>query len=472
MKNKLIIKIKKMKTTEQNPLKEALHLIDVNRYKTNSIKEHLQCPYSYPEDYTPQLIRYLTNLVYDLNTIYSILSNFVINYNKLLKEINDSNLAESEINRLNYQLDKAANDLRNMDNDNDSEKKNNIIKHTRRNNTVGGGDFPDYLKYSFNNKNKFGNNFYPSYGNLSCFSNCCCKNNDKDRDINSIRDNPCTNGCCDYPNQYNRNNYNNHKNNNKKENNKSNTNPRDVNTNNNKGSTNKNINSPDFNDNDDDNNYFNNGREITNHFDKDNKDNNNKNNRNNNHSSISPLPQEKTSIKKNSKRYPTIINQTEPDQPLLNDNQIKENNKTIKLVNNHLINNESNDNENNFVNSILNRNKKIQEIISELGKDKNKEKEIKQIFGDNIEEQLINGDVSDENLEKIQNIIKCTKKNISIIPMSKRFQIQSRMNSNNNTINNSKRNKSTPRYGKKLNQEDKDKGLRRKLLKSKQKYDY
>ena len=86
---------------------------------------------------------------------------------------------------------------------------------------------------------------------------------------------------------------------------------------------------------------------------------------------------------------------------------------------------------------------RINNILSFISNDENKLNELKSIFGNNIEAQLLNGDINYEYLEKIENILYNTGRNESIIPLSKRFQIQTRAKSNSvrkskNNLNNNR----------------------------------
>ena len=83
------------------------------------------------------------------------------------------------------------------------------------------------------------------------------------------------------------------------------------------------------------------------------------------------------------------------------------------------------------------RQNRLNNIIEKISKDKNKLNELKLMFGNNIEAQIYNGDLSDIYLNKIENILYYMDSNKSIIPLSKRFQIQNNTSSKNkNELNN------------------------------------
>jgi hypothetical protein len=71
--------------------------------------------------------------------------------------------------------------------------------------------------------------------------------------------------------------------------------------------------------------------------------------------------------------------------------------------------------------SIDMRQNRLNNIIEKISKDKNKLNELKLMFGNNIEAQIYNGDLSDIYLNKIENILYYMDSNKSIIPLSKRF---------------------------------------------------
>ena len=56
------------------------------------------------------------------------------------------------------------------------------------------------------------------------------------------------------------------------------------------------------------------------------------------------------------------------------------------------------------------------------------------MFGNSIEAQILNGDLSDTYLNKIENILYYMQSNKSIIPLSKRFQIQTNSAKKNKRI--------------------------------------
>jgi len=82
-------------------------------------------------------------------------------------------------------------------------------------------------------------------------------------------------------------------------------------------------------------------------------------------------------------------------------------------------------------NSIIkNDDDRINNIYYLISSDQNNLNELKSAFGNNIESKLLKGELSDELLDKIENFLCNLKSKKSIIPLSKRFQIQNRAKSN------------------------------------------
>ena len=82
-------------------------------------------------------------------------------------------------------------------------------------------------------------------------------------------------------------------------------------------------------------------------------------------------------------------------------------------------------------NSIIkNDDDRINNIYYLISSDENNLNELKSAFGNNIDSQLLKGELSDELLDKIENFLCNLKSKKSIIPLSKRFQIQNRAKSN------------------------------------------
>ena len=79
---------------------------------------------------------------------------------------------------------------------------------------------------------------------------------------------------------------------------------------------------------------------------------------------------------------------------------------------------------------IKNDDDRINNIYYLISSDENNLNELKSAFGDNIDSQLLKGELSDELLDKIENFLCNLKSKNSIIPLSKRFQIQNRAKSN------------------------------------------
>lgn len=76
---------------------------------------------------------------------------------------------------------------------------------------------------------------------------------------------------------------------------------------------------------------------------------------------------------------------------------------------------------------------RINNILSLISSDEKKLNELKLTFGNNIEIQLMNGDINDEYLNQIENFLYNMNRSGPIIPLSKRFQIHNRARSNSSS---------------------------------------
>ena len=91
-------------------------------------------------------------------------------------------------------------------------------------------------------------------------------------------------------------------------------------------------------------------------------------------------------------------------------------------------------------NSLDVRQNRINDIIRIISENKDKLNELKFMFGNNIEAQILNGDLNDTYLNKIENILYYMEKSKSIIPLSKRFQIQNNSSKKKKIIHNEENN--------------------------------
>ena len=79
-----------------------------------------------------------------------------------------------------------------------------------------------------------------------------------------------------------------------------------------------------------------------------------------------------------------------------------------------------------------NKKSRINNILGLISNNESKLNELKAIFGNNIELQLLDGDINDEYINKIENFLFNIRDGKSAIPLSKRFQIHSRARTNSN----------------------------------------
>ena len=92
------------------------------------------------------------------------------------------------------------------------------------------------------------------------------------------------------------------------------------------------------------------------------------------------------------------------------------------------------------------RKKRINNIIETILGNKEKLNELKLMFGNNIEAQILNGDLNDAYLNKIENLLYYMEKSKSIIPLSKRFQIQNNSSKKKKVLNMDENNTKTGRF--------------------------
>ena len=438
-------------------LEETLKLINSHKIKSNSLKNYFLRNIN-DNEITSEILGYLGELEYDLETINKLIRNFHVNYcNMIESKIKDLSMKEcyynNEINRLNNELNKAEAEINNLKNENNflKSKEINIFKLNNKTNNKNlnktynvSNDFNNcennkcgiaynYKSNKYNSYNNFDNKIY---GRLT-YSRSSNESNDFQKDKNYIK-----NGSnVSHSNKT----INNSKNNNvKNENSDSNINKTKnkdiINLINN---INGNNNNPCFNSKEKDSNN-NNLNQFGNQ-----KDNNINIYKNGNISSNNSI---NNNFEMNSNKSNNIFEKINPIE--------RKNYSSYKLSipSNSIMNSKRIIPKYNYQNRIFKQNifdvqrekddkiSRINNILSVISNDKKKLNEIKSIFGYNIEAQLLNGDINYNYLDKIENYLYIKRRNESIIPLSKRFQIQSRAKSNSvrkskkslsNNINNS-----------------------------------
>ena len=105
---------------------------------------------------------------------------------------------------------------------------------------------------------------------------------------------------------------------------------------------------------------------------------------------------------------------------------------------------------------------RINNILSLLSNDEKKLNELKLTYGNNIEIQLINGDINDEYLNQIENFLYNMNRSGPIIPLSKRFQIHNRARSNSSSKTKKRIKKNDNKNGRMIRLKLRDKGLKNK----------
>ena len=458
-----------MLKNQNNSLEDALKLINSHKIKSNSLKNFYLRNISNDESVS-EILGYLRELEYDLETLNKLITNFQIYYSNFIDKINNScfngcNL-NSEINRLNNELTRAKNEiinlksennfLKNKDNrnkiiSNDKMRKNNDVNNKKLNKTCYEMDnYGTCLNYNLCNTTYKNNLIEPKNGLDNKFSGRLTYQ----RNSNSNEPNDIESNNINKPKKIINQNKANKINNKKKNSNSINKSIYNINNNMNKDIINildNNVNK--------NSNINNSNRNINNVI---------RNNINNNNSNINNYINNNNKLNNNMYNNLNFRNNLN----LNNNNNINENNYLFENINPIDSKNYSSNNIPNSNNSIMNSkriipkyhyeiksfNKKISEIpkekdnkinrinniISVISSDENKLNELKAIFGNNIDSQLLNGDINDEYLDKIENTLYNMGRNKSIIPLSKRFQIQYRAKSNSarkpkNFLNHNKR---------------------------------
>ena len=372
-----------MNDSENYSLKKALEIINTHKLKSNTLKNFFLRNLN-ENEYASKILNYLGELEYDLEILNNLMTNFQLNYSKLIQSINNTTMNECnynyEINRLYDPLKNGNNNLNNQKNNN-----NNFLKIIEDNNKI----LYDNINTNNNEENNF-NNLNKTYNQLTNYRNylryysCNTANNESTRNLEPQKK------IIDY-NTYGRLTYsiNKDENNNSQNNDNKNNNIYNSYINNN---DNSNVYNNNFGDN-----IKNFNNNINNNFDINNPENIYKNKKN--YSSYD-IPQKDLIM--NYKRMPKYYNQNKNLNDLLSEIP-KEKDKKIGRINN---------------------------ILSVISNNQNKLDELKLLFGNNIESQLLNRDIDDEQLDKIENVLCNTQSNKSVIPLSKRFQIHNRARSN------------------------------------------
>lgn len=450
-----------MLNNQDDLIEEVLKIINAHKIKSNSLKNYFLRNINNNET-ASQILGYLNELEYDLENLNNLIRNFQLNYS------NNNN----EINRLNKELNKARTEINKLKDGNDSiknkengnirinNKGNNSLNKTYHefndsrkcennlcsavcaykknvNNFNSGFDNKIYGRLTYTRSSNESNNFQINKNSMNNVSNVSYfnkKNNKIKKSLinnnnmninnnvnfdNNIKNNTRNDDIIHLIDNINGKNYTSNFNTLEKE--EINKNP--IN-NYNKEKINKNMNNY-SNNNISLNNNLNNNFDNYNNMKSNNFDNYN-NNCNNLLCNINPI-ERKNYSSYNLSYTPNIIMNSKRMIPKYN-SQNKSFNKKLSEIR------KENDDKISRINNIL----------SVISNDENKLNELKSIFGNNIEAQLLNGDINYEYLDKIENYL-FMGRNRSIIPFSKRFQIQSRVKSNsikkskknfNNNINN------------------------------------
>ena len=429
---------------ENYPLEQALQIINCNKMKCNSLKD-CYLGNIINTDIGEKILNYLNELECDLNTLCNLISNFKFSYQQIKTE------PKYHYNNECIKLDDPNNDIFNFKNGNAL----TLVMNNRKNKT-NGKNSKKQLNKAFNNfKNDEINNkrcnTINGYGNL-------CEDSNYNSDLKKY-------GRLTYCRSSNGNktikNYSNIPNIKKNISNNKNVKTfmnKDIDNNLNAFSKNKIMKN---------NTCKNNICRIKNNDINDfiNIDGNNMNNLIN--SDINNHINTENNLLNNNNMKDDINNLLKPYYSNLDNNINNENNTDLNFLNN----NENNyfDNMNKIVrknyssydaprrtNIIMNSKRmskylnpnNFNKIISEIQKDKNDKKNrinnilgaisgnenklyaLKKEFGNNIEYQLLNGDINDVYLDKVENFLINMDRRGPLSPLSKRYQIEHRARSN------------------------------------------
>jgi hypothetical protein len=397
-----------MLNNENYSLEEIKSIINNHKIKSNSLKNYLliNLNKNSRDHIASEILGYLGELEYDLQSLENLISNFQIFHYNLIQSIKDSSLKESklntEINLLKDGMNKANREinrlkiensiLKSKDNGNGNlfyEKMRRNYNEDNKNNTFNKtynelDKYRNYLNYHSckNNSIKIfekGNNYlyepkngfeYKDYGRLTYSRNDNDNNNNINQNIPIINKNNNFNKILNYSE-------------NKIGNNNSNI--IDINNSNNSNGIMDKINRSNYHNNKMKTISLNNNSDISLNYNKE-----------NNFllgNLCHPIPRQNYSLYNIS------------------------DNKTVNINNSNRMKSKSDVN-------------RINNIITIITNDENKLNELKSIFGNNIKDKILNVDINKENLEQIENVLFNKRKYKSIIPMSKRFQIQNRAKSN------------------------------------------
>ena len=373
-----------LNNNENHSLEQALQIINSHKLKSNSLKNIFLKSLNNNE-YPAKVLSYLGELEYDLETLNNLLTNFQLYYNNLMDNIKNSSMKENnfndKINKLYDSLKTANNEIINLKNE------NNILK-TKPNNVSFDYLNTNYDENNFNkiNKNNGGLN---NFRNYLKYNSCNITINDNDDNLNGQKRN---NICIPYGRlTYIRSN-NGYNTNDNINNNKFNI----INNNYNNNNSDNNINDKIYYNLDNNYNDMNNIKDLNNNKDK--------------------LLERMSQPKKNFLSYEF----PKKENAIMNSRRMpKFYNKNIKQRISEIP--KEKDNKINRINNILS-------LISSK-ENENLLNELKLIFGNNIESRLSSGDINNEYLDKIEDILSYNI-NKPIIPLSKRFQMQNRARSN------------------------------------------
>ena len=356
-------------------LDQALQIVNNHKMKSSSMKNYLlRNKNSNINEQITKILNYLSEVEYDLEILNNLISNYQLCYSNFMQDMKNWSIKEcnynKEIIRLNEALNKANNEINSL--------KNNNINALYENKKVNDNN-------NDNNLSKLNKTFtevdnYRNYLNYANFTT-------------SYLDSPCAQKYCFDCKKYGKLTY-----------------TRISNENNIKPNNSKILNY----------NYLCN--DITSNNNINNKFYNKINNDDINLDRKENIYPENDYL--NKRIYYPLYNNVNKNE---NENE-KEYENRNKFINCKNISPPHSYYSNNSI--IKNDDDRINNIYYLISSDENNLNELKSAFGNNIDSQLLKGELSDELLDKIENFLCNLKSKKSIIPLSKRFQIQNRAKSN------------------------------------------
>ena len=413
---------------------EAFKIISTNKLKANSLRQSLLQNNNHNDELNLKTIQFLGEIEYDLKSLYDILRDLKISYNDMPNNLIHSSFRNNRIKEENEKNEKVYNDFDKINNKLKEPSKTYYITSNKfeNNSESNNNDNKDYYMNSCPRPEKYRNISFNSYEgnynlNLSPLSHRVNSLNNKqdkeyDKYLNDIQQNDKGKNIIDkdlpfkkkYKLNFDYDNYlTDYSLNKTNRNDPSNNNERNSNYN----DPGQNLNLSDLkNDNNFDNNKNNNYNNTSNFVDNKNYSIKNKLDNENIFTFGSPKNNNQNLNNNNVLTFNPNLYQNNNNNLYEKNQEYNEgmNNNRIKYSYNDFINNKYNKNENSNnkieeedIKNIEGEKKEIlNKIIPDVFQDKTKLYLLKSELGDDIEEKLLNGNISEEDLYKVVKILK------------------------------------------------------------------